>query len=283
MSNKIICDYCNKEIYKSNKKRHLNSKECKEKQTDIINILEYKCKYCNKCFNINDTKNKHELICNAKDIYYKLKHELELKEQELLSYKENKEKELENKEKELENKEYIIKIFQEESKEQKETITDLRNQLYVLQKVSLEPKNTTNIVNINNLNVNFNEIKDHLPNYDINVLSNKMNIIKFILDIFINKLIVVDKKKKIIGYYYNNKNQKDIKCKNFFKSCAHQLIEQNNELCNNYNGLLDKKTINQAYSNKQMIFGMIDNIDLFVRKEDGKIYIEYIINEVENK
>ena len=133
MSNKIICDYCNKEIYKSNKKRHLNSKECKEKQTGIINILEYKCKYCNKCFNLNDTKNKHELICNAKDIYYKLKHELELKEQELLSYKKNKEQELLSYK---ENKEYIIKKFQEETKEQKETITDLRSQLYVLQKVS---------------------------------------------------------------------------------------------------------------------------------------------------
>ena len=61
------------------------------------------------------------------------------------------------------------------------------------------------------------------------------------------------------------------------------LIKKNNNLCDSYNGILDQKTINQAYSNKQMIFGMIDNINLFVRKEDGKIYIEYIINEVENK
>ncbi len=124
---------------------------------------------------------------------------------------------------------------------------------------------------------------DHLPNYDINVLSNKMNIIKFILDIFINKLIVVDKKKKILGYYQENKNVNDIKCKNFFKQCAKQLIEQNNNLCDSYNGMLDQLTIDKAYNNKQMIFGMIENIDLFVRREDGKIYIEYIINEVENK
>jgi transcriptional regulator with PAS, ATPase and Fis domain len=272
MLEKIICEYCNKSVCKLQKKRHLNSKECKEKQNNIINNIEYNCKYCNKCFNINDTKNKHELICNAKELYHKyelLKEQKENKEQELIYYKEN--------------KEYIIKKFQEETKEQKETITDLRNQLYVLQKVSLQPNNTTNIVNINNLNVNFNEIKDHLPNYDINILSNKMNIIKFILDIFINKLIVVDKKKKILGYYQENKSVNDIKCKNFFKSCAKQLIEKNNNLCDSYNGILDQKTINQAYSNKQMIFGMIDNINLFVRKEDGKIYIEYIINEVENK
>jgi transcriptional regulator with PAS, ATPase and Fis domain len=265
MSNKIICEYCNKEIQSLHKNRHYNSKRCKEKQINIINTIEYKCKYCNNEFNQNDYKNKHELTCGSKDVYYELintKKELNLVK---------------------ENKDYIIKKFQEETKEQKETITDLRNQLYVLQKVSLEPKNNTNNVYINNLNVNFNEIKDHLPNYDINVLSNKMNIIKFILDIFINKLIVIDKKKKILGYYQENKSVNDIKCKNFFKSCARQLIEQNNELCNNYNGLLDQKTINQAYSNKQMIFGMIDNIDLFVKKEDGKIYIEYIINEVENK
>lgn len=110
-----------------------------------------------------------------------------------------------------------------------------------------------------------------------------MNIIKFILDIFINKLIVVDKKKKILGYYQENKNVNDIKCKNFFKQCAKQLIEQNNNLCDSYNGMLDQLTIDKAYNNKQMIFGMIENIDLFVRREDGKIYIEYIINEVENK
>ena len=148
-----------------------------------MNDIVYKCKYCNKCFNINDTKNKHELICNTKDIYYKLKYEL---------------KEVKNKEKELEYKEHIINKYKEENLEQKYTITDLRNQLYILHQVSLVPKNNTNIININNLNVNFNEIQNHLPHYDINVLSNKMSIIKFILDIFIDKLIVVDKKKKMI-------------------------------------------------------------------------------------
>jgi transcriptional regulator with PAS, ATPase and Fis domain len=266
MSNKIICEYCNKEIYKTHKKRHLNSKQCKEKQVNSIEISKnYNCKYCKKTFTQNESKNKHELICNAKDVYY----ELEKTKQELLSYKEN--------------KEYIIQKFQEETKEQKETITDLRNQLYVLQQYSLQPKNTTNIININNLNVNFSEIQNHLPDYNINVLSNKMNIIKFILDIFIHKLIVVDEKKKILGYFQDNKSINDIKCKNFFKQCAHQLLEPNKKLCDNYNRLLDKELINQAYSNKEMMFDMIDKIDLFVRREEGKVYIEYIINEVNKK
>lgn len=32
-----------------------------------------------------------------------------------------------------------------------------------------------------------------------------------------------------------------------------------------------------------MMFDMIDKIDLFVRREEGKVYIEYIINEVNKK
>lgn len=61
------------------------------------------------------------------------------------------------------------------------------------------------------------------------------------------------------------------------------MLEPNKKLCDNYNRLLDKELINQAYSNKEMMFGMIDKIDLFVRREEGKVYIEYIINEVNKK
>lgn len=281
MSDKIICEYCNKNVYKSNIKRHQNSKECKEKQNNTLISIDYKCKYCNKSFNQLNNKDKHEInkSCSARDILHKLElkeKELENKEQELLSYKEHKEKE-------LENKEHIINKYKEENLEQKETITDLRNQLYVLQQVSLQPNSTTNNIYINNLNVNFNEIQNHLSNYTINILSNKMNIVKFILDIFINKLIIIDEKKKILGYFQNNKSINDVKCKNFFKQCANQLLEPNKNLCNNYDRLLDKESINQAYSNKQMMFDMIDKINLFVRREEGKVYIEYIINEVGKK
>ena len=61
------------------------------------------------------------------------------------------------------------------------------------------------------------------------------------------------------------------------------MLEPNKNLCNSYDGLLDKELINQAYNNKQMMFDMIDKIDLFVRREGGKVYIEYIINEVSKK
>jgi hypothetical protein len=166
---------------------------------------------------------------------------------------------------------------------QDEVITDLRNQLYVLQKTAIEPKHITNNVYINNLNINFNEIQDHLEKYTINVLSNKKSIIDFILGIFINRLVLVDKKKKIIGYYHDNKNQNDIKCKKFLKSCAHQLIEPNNKLCRTHGGLLEKEIMNKAMYNKDIIFSIIEDIDLFIRKQDGKAYIEYIINGIEER
>lgn len=272
MDCKIICEYCNKEIHKKHKIRHLNSKRCKEMQTNVINNIENKCKYCEKRFTQYGNKNTHELICCAKELFHK--YEL-LKEQ-----KENKEKELENKEKIYQN---IIDMKNNDINKQDNVIIDLRNQLYVLQKTTIEPKNIINNTYINNLNINFNEIKNHLDKYTINVLSNKECIIKFILDIFINRLVLVDKKKKIIGYYLDNKNQNDIKCKKFLKSCAHQLIEPNEKLCNTYSEIIEKNIMNKAHDNKVVMFSIIDNINLFVRKQEGKLYIEYIINKINNK
>jgi len=261
MITKIQCEYCDALIYKKHKIRHLNSKRCKEKQNNQNNIIDYKCKFCKKTFNQNDNKNKHELSCNSKDVYY----ELEQTKKELLSYQN------------------IIDMKNNDINKQDEVITDLRNQLYVLQKTAIEPKHITNNVYINNLNINFNEIQDHLEKYTINVLSNKKSIIDFILGIFINRLVLVDKKKKIIGYYHDNKNQNDIKCKKFLKSCAHQLIEPNNKLCRTHEGLLEKEKMDKAVYNKGIIFNIIEDIDLFVRKQDGKAYIEYIINGIEDR
>jgi hypothetical protein len=272
MSERIICEYCNINIIKKNKKRHQLSKECKEKQTNIINDIEYKCKYCDKAFNLNDYKKKHELnmSCSAKDILHKI---------------EIKDKELENKDKELLSYQNTINRNNNDIYKQDELITDLRNQLYVLQKKEVEPKSVTNNNNvyINNLNINFNEIQDNLDKYTINVLSNKKSIIDFILGIFINRLILVDKKKKIIGYYHKNKSHNDIKCKKFLKSCAHQLIEPNNKLCRTHEGLLEKEIMDKAVYNKDIIFSIIEDINLFVRKQNGKAYIEYIINGIEDR
>ena len=77
MNKKITCEYCNKEIYNKHKTRHQNSKECRNKQQNkemILELKEYKCKYCNKKFNRIDKQNNHELICDAKELYYEFKY-----------------------------------------------------------------------------------------------------------------------------------------------------------------------------------------------------------------
>ncbi len=73
MSEKIVCKYCSKSIIKINKNRHQNSKACRNKQQnkDInLELKEYKCKHCEKCFNRLDQKNEHEnnVSCDTKDI-----------------------------------------------------------------------------------------------------------------------------------------------------------------------------------------------------------------------
>ncbi len=78
-----------KKKYVNYKKKDIKiQKNVKKAKNNIINIIEYKCKYCNKCFNLNDNKNKHELSCNAKDIYFKFQKELELKD-EIIKQKDN--------------------------------------------------------------------------------------------------------------------------------------------------------------------------------------------------
>jgi hypothetical protein len=275
MTDKIICEYCNKNVCKAHKKRHQNSKECKEKQINIIETIEYKCKYCKKGFNLKENKNKHELnmSCNTKDIL----HILEIKDKEL----ELKDKELELKDNKVKEYQNIVEQKNNYIYKQDEVITDLRNQLYVLQKVSIEPKNETNYITINNtININFNDIKNNLDKYNINVLSDKMSIVKFITDIFLNKLILVDKKKKTIGYYLDNINQKDIKCKKFLQSCAEQLSEINEMLCNTHDNVIEDNIMRKAFQNKLMIGNMLNGIEKFVRTLNGTMYIEYIVNSI---
>jgi len=82
---KIICEYCNKEISKTNIKKHYLSKICKEKQKEfnIIDIKkEFNCKYCNTSFNRCDVKNKHEKnkSCDANDIIIMFEQEKKEKE-----------------------------------------------------------------------------------------------------------------------------------------------------------------------------------------------------------
>jgi hypothetical protein len=90
INNKINCQYCNKLIYKTHKKRHQNSNQCKNHQSylDIIKqeIIEFKCKHCDKSFNRKDDKNTHEynVSCDAKIILFKM----EKKDKEIELYKE---------------------------------------------------------------------------------------------------------------------------------------------------------------------------------------------------
>ena len=276
MENKITCEHCNKQIYKQNLSRHQKSNMCIKQRTDNIIIKVHKCKFCETSFNRNDKKNEHEIICYAKEIYHKYeltKKELENKDKELIRI----EHEKDNKIKEYQN---IIDMKNNDIYKQDDVITDLRNQLYVLQKVSIEPKHETNYITNNNININinFNEIQNHLDKYTINVLANKSSIIGFIVDVFSGKIALVDEKKKTIGYYLDNMNIKDIKCKKFLKSCAEQLIIPNNELCKTHNNIVDDKTMKKANQNKMMIVDMLNCIEKFVRTVNGSMYVEYITN-----
>ena len=242
MSNKILCEYCNKEIYKSNKKRHLNSKECKEKQTNIIDIIIHYCKYCNKTFNRNDDKNKHELICNAKDLY----HELEQVKMELNLIKKQKDKELEQKDKE-------INIY-------KDDVIFLKSQLQIYRPTVnyANDYSTTNIENnitINNFNIDFNQIQDHIQNFNIHVLSDHNNIINFLMNIYKSKMKLTNECKKVITYYVNDKLINDKKCKAFLSNCANQLSNKSDIISqeSKTDKLLDNNLVKNVCENNIMI------------------------------
>ena len=140
MTDKINCDYCNKLICKSKLNRHQNSKECKNKQLNkdiILPIKEYKCKYCNKKFNRVDKQNEHELICDAKEIYFELQ---QIK-------KEN-------------------ELLKDTIKQKDNDINYFKNQLQIYRpniNINHDNSNVTNNITINNnININFSDIRNHL-------------------------------------------------------------------------------------------------------------------------
>ena len=167
MSEKIKCEYCNKNILKRNLLRHQNSSNCRNKQQNkdiILELKEYKCNYCKKRFNRMDYKNEHELSCNAKEIYF-----------ELTNIINEKEKELELKNELLKQKDNDIDYF--------------KNQLQIYRPnvnyINHDNSNTTNNITINNnININFSDIRNHLDKFNIHVLSDQSSLIKFIMPIF---------------------------------------------------------------------------------------------------
>ena len=264
MSEKINCEYCNKEIIKINKNRHQNSKACRNKQQNkdiILELKEYKCKYCYKCFNRLDQKNEHELSCNAKEIYFEL--EQVKKENELLKNVHKNE----------------INIYKDE-------INYLKSQLQVYRPgVNLNSNNTTNnttnVVINNNININFNDIKNHLDKFDIHVLSDHTALISFIMNIFSNKVKLTNECKQIMSYYLNDKLINDIKCKTFLSNSAGQLTEISDKLCadgkNNKN--LNDTVIKSACLNN-MLLGNISSecgIKNGIRKKTPMILVHEII------
>ena len=210
MSNKIICEYCNKEIYKSNKNRHLNSKECRNKQQNLdvkLELKEYKCLYCDKIFNRIDYKNDHESSCSSKDIYYKLTNII------------NETK------KELELKNEMIRQKDEEN-------LFLKSQLQVYRPgINLNSNNHTNITINNSINIDFDDIKKHLDKFNIQVLSDHSSLVSFLMNIFSNKMKLTNDCKQIISYYIKDKLFNDIKCKVFLSNSADQLKDISDKIC----------------------------------------------------
>ena len=286
MPEHIICDLCNKSIHKAHKKRHQDSKNCLDNRHILKEIKHHLCKYCKKQFNRLDKKNTHEESCKHQSIYYKYQLELKIKELEskdieLKSLKESKDNELQSKNNELKSKDNIIKLNEDALDEKDHIIVDLRNQLFVLQKARLEPTHYTynnNITNIiYNINIDFNDIQNHLHLYDINVLSDKTKILDFIFGIFGNKIILYDEKKRIITYFHENKNIKDKQCIKFLQLSARQLLETSQQLCDTNMKIMDNIIMKRATDNKYMLINMNCQPEKFIRTIIGNKYINEII------
>ena len=210
---KINCEYCNKLITKTQLKRHQNSKECKNKQRNkdiIIPISEYKCKYCNKPFNRLDKKNEHEnnMSCNSKDLLLIINETK--KENELLKDK----------------YEEIIKQKEEENKFLKSQLQTYRPNI----NYTNYQDNSNNIV-INNLNINFSDIQQHLHRFNFNIISNTDMFIKTLLNIFEGKIKLTNECKQVISYYQKDKLINDAKAKIFMCNSSNELYKTVEEIC----------------------------------------------------
>lgn len=228
MDKKIICEYCNKEIYFKHKTRHYNSKACRNKQQNkdiILPLHEYICKYCDKNFNRLDQKNEHEnnVSCNSKDllsIIKETKKELELKN-ELLTQKEE------------EN--IFLKSQLQAFTPNKPNITATNYH-----------DNSTNIV-INNLNINFSEIQNNLDKFNFHTISDYSNFIKTLLGIFDGKIKLTNECKQVISYYLNDKLINDSKAKLFLCNSSNELSKTVEEICNE---AMKKISVNDTDSKK---------------------------------
>ena len=267
MAEKIKCEYCNKLICKSKLKRHQNTKECRNKQQNkdiILELKEYKCKYCKKIFNRIDYKNEHELSCNAKEIYFELTNIINETKKELELIKVQKDKE--------------INIYKEEN-------IFLKSQLQIykpnITATNYHDNSTNNITINNNININFNDIRNHLDKFNIHVLSDQSSLIKFIMPIFENKVKLINECKQIMSFYVNDKLINDIKCKIFLSNTAGQLTDISDKICieGKNNRLLSDTIVKNACINNKLLndISSEEGIKNGVRKKNPMILVHEII------
>jgi hypothetical protein len=276
MLEKIICEYCNKEIIKINKNRHQNSKACKNKQQNkgvTLELKEYKCKYCKKSFTRLDKRNEHELnrSCNAVDIITILESKNEIikqKEKDIITI-------LESKNEIIKQKDIDINIYKEENSFLKSQLQTYRPNIY-------NNNNTINNITINNtISVNFDDIKSHLDKFNIHILSDHTALIHFIMNIFSNKVKLTNECKQIMSYYLNDKLINDIKCKTFLSNSAGQLTEISDKICKEgkNNKSLSDTIVKSACINNMLLNNISseEGVKNGIRKKKPMILVHEII------
>ena len=271
MSEKIKCEYCNEEILNKNKKRHHNSLQCKEKQINNTNTIEYNCKYCKKAFNQNNNKNKHEIICTAKELYY----------------------ELEQTKKELEYKDKLIEVKTNEADRADNAYMSLKrendlllNQLALSNdREKTQPKiyNNCNIIQVNV--INYDKIKDHEQNYTIDMLISGDEMIKYLLNIFSGSILKLDDTKKIIGYFEQIESGKEMikdkDCRQFLVNCAKKLEGYNNKLYESNNKILSVNDDRQASINKKFSSEIANEKGKYKKNRLYREMVNGIMNKLE--
>jgi predicted RNase H-like nuclease (RuvC/YqgF family) len=264
---KINCEYCNKLISKNQIIRHQNTKQCRNKQQNkdiILPLKEYRCKYCNKSFNRLDKKNEHEnnKSCNTTDIIIKL----------------------EQKEKEIELKDEIIKQKNNEINIYKEENLFIKNQLETFKPNITNNDNRTII--INNLNINFSDIQNHLDKFDIKTLSNYDKFINELFKIFEGKIKLINECKQVISYNVNNKYINDIKAKLFLCNASNELYKKVENVCENNKIPLNNTEDKKANNLKRLLGGILseDGVKSSIRQKGyNKLLIEIIKYLKENE
>jgi hypothetical protein len=294
MLEKMECEYCNKKICKSQMKRHNNTKGCREIQNMYIKREEekiersgeelnkngkenikwwvevvsstYKCKYCEMQFKRIDKRNEHASICTSKDMYYKLTNIIN-----------ETRKDLEQKKMELELKDEIIKRKEED-------INYFKLQLQINRPkpdIKLINSNNMNITINNTININFNEIRDHLEGFNIDILSDHTALINFIMNIFSNKVKLTNECKQIMSYYLNDKLINDIKCKTFLRNSAGRLVEISDKICKEgkNNKSLSDTIVKSACINNMLLNNISseEGVKKGIRKKKPMILVHEII------